>query len=86
MTFPLPLFNPNRLPPLLLFVVMAASAAAVLLAVNETGAGDANAGVSGTGGSDWKLASLGGGAKVFDSSSPSLDVSTHWFFLGSHTI
>lgn len=71
------LFNPNRLPSLLLLLVAAGK---------EAGAGEAKAGVSGTGGKDWKLASLGGGAKAAASSSLSLAVSTHWPFFGSHTI
>jgi hypothetical protein len=54
--------------------------------VKEGGAGEENAGVMGIGGSDWKLASFGGGANVAASSSLSLPVSTHWPFLGSHTI
>ena len=58
----------------------------LLLAGKEAGDGEENAGVSGIGGKDWKLASFGGGAKAAASSSLSLAVSTHWPFFGSHTI
>ena len=80
-SFKLPLFNPNLLPSLLLWLE------AVGAAVKESGAGEENDGVIGViGGSDWKLASLGGGAKAAASSSLSLPVSTHWPFFASHTI